>query len=202
MKILSSILCSLAFLATANTCQASFITNVSQVGSNVVATGSGSLNLAGLTKYIGSTGGNGIINSNQNIIVLGSPPFVSIDLYEGSLAGPSSFGSVDSYLNSSSGSTNIIGIVRLEAIQVPFGYVFGTSITGDATWNNQTFSSLGLNVGTYTWTWGSGGNADSFVLNIVSSSVPEPGTLSLCLVAALAHFGVRKWKQKNSDQFS
>jgi hypothetical protein len=44
--------------------------------------------------------------------------------------------------------------------------VSGTQLKNTATYTGQTISSLGLTPGTYTWTWGTGAHADSFVLVI------------------------------------
>ena len=57
------------------------------------------------------------------------------------------------------------------------------SLSGSATWDSQTFSSLGVTPGTYKWTWGSGANADSFTLNIGTAGiVPEPSTWAMMLL--------------------
>ena len=60
-------------------------------------------------------------------------------------------------------------------------------LSDTATWDDTTISGLGLTPGTYTWTWGSGATADSFVINI--PPVPEPTTLTL-LGSALFGLGV------------
>jgi hypothetical protein len=64
-------------------------------------------------------------------------------------------------------------------IVVPSGYVSG-SLSGTATYNNQTFANLGLASGTYVWTWGTGADADSLTLQIgPAAAVPEPPSLPL-----------------------
>jgi len=65
------------------------------------------------------------------------------------------------------------------ALYVPINYVSGSPLSGTATWSASTFSSLGLTPGTYTWTWGSGANADFATLTIGAADVPEPATLAL-----------------------
>jgi hypothetical protein len=52
----------------------------------------------------------------------------------------------------------------------------GTLLAGMSTYAGQTFASLGMDSGSYTWSWGSGNTADSLMLNVISSSVPEPST--------------------------
>ena len=60
----------------------------------------------------------------------------------------------------------------------------GDSLSGSATYAFETFASIGLTPGTYVWSWGSGGSADSLTLNIV----PEPTAVFLLAtgLAALA----------------
>ena len=53
-------------------------------------------------------------------------------------------------------------------------YVLGTAVTGTLTWNNKTFSSMGVATGSYVWGW----STDSITLNVV----PEPSALSLLAI--------------------
>jgi hypothetical protein len=98
------------------------------------------------------------------------------DFYYGA-TGPASFGSGGaSFASSASGDafgvTSSIGT----AIIVPAGYASGTALSGSVTYVGQTFASLGLTPGTYTYTWGSGPTADSLAVKIGAAAVPEPGT--------------------------
>jgi uncharacterized membrane protein len=52
--------------------------------------------------------------------------------------------------------------------------VSGTNISGTATYLNESFSSLGLTPGTYTWTWGTGNNQGVFNLQIGVQPTPTP----------------------------
>jgi len=56
-------------------------------------------------------------------------------------------------------------------------------LSSTSTWIGKTFSTLGVTPGTYDWTWGTGGNADS--ARLVIGNAPEPATLAL-LAAGLA----------------
>ena len=68
---------------------------------------------------------------------------------------------------------------------VPQGYISGTSLASTNTWANQSFASLGLTPGTYTWTWGSGAHADRFILQIGPASVLETRSTLMLLSAAV-----------------
>ena len=72
-------------------------------------------------------------------------------------------------MTSTSGSTFGIlpgGSGRL--LYVPLGYVSNTVINGSSTYANQTITGMGLTPGTYTWSWGSGGNTSTIVMTINS----------------------------------
>jgi hypothetical protein len=54
----------------------------------------------------------------------------------------------------------------------------GDSLFGEVTFANSDFTSLGLTLGTYVWSWGAGAHADTFTVQI---GVPEPSTWALLL---------------------
>ena len=51
------------------------------------------------------------------------------------------------------------------AVTVPIGYTSGF-LSGTSTYVGKTFATLGITPGTYTYTWGSGPNASSIILQI------------------------------------
>jgi hypothetical protein len=51
---------------------------------------------------------------------------------------------------------------------VPTGYVSGTEITSSQTFNDRSFATMGLIEDTYSYTWGTGANAES--INVVVGS--------------------------------
>jgi len=141
-----------------------FNVTVSQVGPDVVWSGSGSFNLSALT--LGATGNiGGGFQANQAVWAIG--PLVTIDQYSGTITYPTSFGSGGTPVTSNTGSTYGIlpgGSGRL--LYVPSGYTSGSVISGTSTYANQTIAGMGLTAGTYTWSWGSGGNASTLVMTI------------------------------------
>jgi hypothetical protein len=143
-----------------------FNVTISQVGSDVVWSGSGSFNLTALTSDgPGSMGGG--YNSGQAVWAIG--PDTSVDTYSGTITYPASFGTSNVAVTSNTGSTFGIlpgGSGRL--LYVPSGYVSNTNISGSSTYANKTIASAGLTPGTYTWSWGSGGNASTLVMTITA----------------------------------
>jgi hypothetical protein len=159
--------------------QAAYIVALTQQGSNVVATGSGTIDLAGLSSYAVGTDRANVAPFGGGIATGPATP-VPMDLYTG-VTGPTSFGSGGETL-ASSGSGDIVALYGLsQFLEVPAGYASGNPLSDTATYDNQTFASFDATPGTYVWTWGSGADADSFMLQIggPASSVPEPATALL-----------------------
>ncbi|MGC2060315.1 MAG: PEP-CTERM sorting domain-containing protein [Candidatus Sulfotelmatobacter sp.] len=150
-----------------------FTVTLTQVGSNVFATGSGDIDLTGLTSF-GSTSAGPELYPAHGIIGVGS--YGNTDLYSG-LSGPASFGpGFGGFASSASGDSVFLEDFGI-SIEVPHGYVSGTSLSGSATYTG-TLATLNATPGIYTWTWNSGAN--SFVLDIEKPSVvPEPGSFLL-----------------------
>ena len=145
-----------------------FNVTISQVGLDVVWSGSGFFNLAALS----STGPGSVssgFNAGQAIWAIGVS--AATDTYSGtSLTYPTSFGTSGVGVTSSSGSTVGIlpgppGVPRV--LYVPSGYVSNTTISGGATYANNTIAGMGLSAGTYTWNFTTGGNSTTLVMNII-----------------------------------
>lgn len=165
--------------------QAGYVVTLAQEGSNVVATGSGTIDLADLI-FVGSGNGDEAgVSGGLGIIVVGPVNFQPSDGY-GGFAGPTSFGGLG-LITASSGSGDRVGIDQDSGeLFVPAGYVSGSTLSSSATWDNKTFSSLGVTPGTYVWNWGSGASADSFTLHVGAAVVPEaPGLALLVLPVGL-----------------
>lgn len=189
----------LAALAIALVCglsvasaRAGYIVTLQQVGPNVVATGSGAFDLTGLTFGGPDLLGPGV-RPNFPAVGVGSPPVVAVDDYfaNAPFAGPANFGS-GTGTSPDSGSGDPVAIFpnvggSSGLLLVPPGYLSGP-ISDSMTFNNQTFSSLGVTPGTYTWSWGAG--ADQ---NFTLIAVPDSGsTFGLLALALAALFGASR----------
>ena len=185
--------------------RAGFIITFSQVGNNVEADGSGTINLSGLTlRATGASLPIGVQPAEVSLaggVLLGIPPTQSIDLY-GVATGPTSLGP-GGFSPASSGTGDPVGEALFDnsgvgatGILVPHGYTSGTQETDSSTWDNTTISGLGLTPGTYTFTWGSGATADSLEV-IIPAAAPEPASLTLLGLGAagLLGYGWRKRKR-------
>jgi hypothetical protein len=180
--------------------QADYTVTVVQQGNNVIATGSGTLDLAGLelnppSCLVGGCFTNAGMNPLGGDISTGPVDEVPSRFYTG-FTGPASFGSRDHFTLPSSGSGDTVDIDgTFEILSVPLDYVSESALSDKSTYDNQTFRSLGVTPGTYVWTWGSGATADSFTLNIVpGTNVPEPasGMLLIAGLAGLAGLALKK----------
>jgi hypothetical protein len=183
MKKMGIALAGAAFLlaGAANSAHAEFIAYIYQSGANVVASGSGTIDLNGLTFNADGNVGAGVIPSS-GVFLLGPTGGTAVNTYSG-LSGPTSFGSGGLKL-ANSGSGNMVGIVGDdEYLDVPAGYVSGGLLSDTITFTNTTLAALGLTDGTYTWSWDSSIYPavadDSVVLNVGVSPTPLPAALPL-----------------------
>jgi hypothetical protein len=164
-----------------------YTVTLKQVGSNVVAHGSGAINLTGLTFISSGEDNPGIV---PFLGVISTGPFASnIDVYRG-FTGPTDFGSGAGALpNTASG--DFVGISGVGPdLFVPLNYISGAALSDSMTFNNATFASLGVTPGTYVWTWGDGAN-QRFTLRI--GAVPDGGsTVSLLGCALLGLAALRR----------
>ena len=141
---------------------------ITQVGLDVVWSGSGSLNLTALT--IGATGGiTPGFNAASAIWAVG--PTGNFDSYNGVLITfpVNMVGGSGGGITAPVGSGDIVGVLPgapSRQIIVPTGYTSGSALSSSVTYPGTTISGLGLSGGTYTWAWGSGGNASSIVMVI------------------------------------
>ena len=187
----AAIRCSLTFTAVAASlfcvrpAQAYTVT-LEQMGSNVVANGSGPINLTGLTFLFRATA-DAVIKAANPAFML-AVAVAGVNVYEG-ITGPSSFGSGDIFFPTIT-SGDLVGIrISDMTLGVPRGYISGAALSDSMTFNNQTFATMGLTPGTYIWSWGTGLPNQNFTLIIGGAGVPDGGsTVSLfgCALLGLA----------------
>jgi hypothetical protein len=193
----------LMWLLVVRPVQASYIVTLEQVGSNVVATGSGTIDSSQWNVLISSFSAPGAhidpMDVSGTIISTGPTTTGDATLYEtlAQLTKPKppffGFGSGGT-TNASSGSGDRVGIQGDFNIFLPKGYVSGTALSDTATYDNATFASLGINRGTYQWTWDIGTpHQDTFTLQV--GPVPDTGsTFGLFFVSLIALFGVGRFR--------
>lgn len=177
-----------ATLAPASANATPFVLRMTQSGVNVVASGNGAFDLAGLTLRCTDCRGTifETIKPSAAWLNIGAasyfPPF-TLDNYVGPITGPANFGSGSFFVPTfiASGSTIVFNpdglISGVPALTLPHGYTSGSTLADVTTWVNSSFASLGVTPGKYVWTWGNTTD-QSFTLDIVNS-VPEPAELGM-----------------------
>jgi hypothetical protein len=172
------------FAGFATSAQASVIVNAVETGGDVVISGGGTLNLAEWVININAQMSGGRVDAGADpsggrvILGLGSPQVFTDEYSNASpVIGPLVIGTSNIAFFADAGSGDIFGIDFgiPRSLNVPIGYVSGAPLSGSSTYTSKTFASLGIDVGSYVWSWGSGGTRDSFTLNFV----PEPSTAVL-----------------------
>ena len=156
---------------------AAFLLTLSQSGANVVMNGSGSLNTTALTLQGSGAFFNDNLGPSAAFAVAGTTLGTGgASGYTGLTVVPTSFGPGGPALASST-TGSIAGVAGFnKTLFAPTNYVSGTVFTDSATFNNTTLAGLGFTPGTYTFSWGTGANADSLT---VVGGVPEPSTWTL-----------------------
>lgn len=166
-----------AIVLTASWSHAAFTLNFQQVGSDVVATGSGTLNTSALSSGIPLFHLGPGVDASAATASAGSENFpaqIEVATYSG-IAGPSGFGSGADFVASTSSGDDVALNPFGDSIGVPFSYASGAALSDTTTWTGETIAGLGITPGTYTWTWGTGATADSFTIS-AGTTVPEPAS--------------------------
>ena len=178
---LTTCVVTIVLLLGANAAQCAVTINAVETGGNVVFTGSGSLNTGAWTLIVREppllpNEDFSRMNPSNPFALVGPTPSVDADFYVSpqNFVGPSDFGAGGESF-ASSGAGDLFGFRQTTGIAVPLNYVSGDPLSGSATYSGQSFASLGMDMGSYMWTWGSNSTADSLTLNVV----PEPSTVLL-----------------------
>jgi hypothetical protein len=165
-RVLTALAKLLGFDLSAPPATRGYLVRLLQQNGNVVAYGHGSLDLTGLT-FVGSgVGFAALMQPSVGIIQTGPTVSGLADYYTG-ISGPPGFGGGD-LSNASSGSGDFVGIEPTGRSQliVPPGYQSRQDLSSTSTWENQTFSSLGLTPGNYVWTWRTWNHKEYFVVDV------------------------------------
>jgi hypothetical protein len=176
MQLRLALVIAFMFAGFAPSAQGAAIVNAVETGGDVVFTASGDLNLEAWT-FSTILEDFGRIQPNTGVFRVGPVSSVEGDFYiaPNDFLGPSNFGTGAS-ANGTSGSGGLLGLIPGgQSLLVPRQYNSGDPLSSSTTYSGQTFASLGLDVGSFTWTWGSESTVDSLTLNIV----PEPSTATL-----------------------
>ena len=172
-----SIIYLVATLVCNCTANAAVIMTLEQVGPNVVATGSGTVDLTNLTFAFAGAGTE--MYPAFALLTVGTPTDVPLWDFYTSVGGPAYFGTGGPAV-ASTGSGDRLAIYGLGAIAVPQGYISGTPLYGTASYDNTTLAALGVRTGIYKYSGGSGAHADSLTLYIgVPAPIPEPASALL-----------------------
>jgi hypothetical protein len=181
----------LAWLLSVRTAQAGYTVTLQQVGPNVVATGSGAIDLTGLSFFESIFSVDPAIrpviapfgNRSLSAFIYTGPTSSSVDFYVGA-SGSEGFGNsvLQNFASSGSGDMAGIGLGGTtfpggppeNHLLVPKGYVSGTALSDLAIYSGKTFATLGVTPGTYVWTWGTGGANQNFTLKILAEILPAP----------------------------
>ena len=181
-------------------------------GSDVILSGSGTLNLSSTTNFATSgTKTQSAIDAGGLFApsaITGSNTEVEVRVECGGVTGPVSLGSGTAVNKSDEGRGHTFGIFGAGenygsggaglCLLVEKAYVSGDQLSGSARFANTSLSSLGVTKGTYRWTWGTGASADSLTLYIRGKPSPPtpvpttPGALMLLLMILLALMGVKR----------
>lgn len=149
--------------------------DITQSGSDVITTVSGTLDTTGLEAEVTDTNEFLIIKPLNGLI--GSGVFDSNTSLFFGLNGPSSFGSGDATLATSGAGDQFFLIGSAGELELSPTFVSGSNISSSATYANATIASLGLTPGQYVF------NApnDTITVNI-GAAVPEPATWAMMLL--------------------
>src|SRR5204863_7733228 len=123
---------SAGLLVVGSPAQAGYIVTLEPVGSNVVATGSGAIDLTGLS-FLGIFTTSPQVVPSAGEIVTGPTVLLSTVFGYTGISGPTNFGPGLATL-ASSGSGDVVGIISGQILDVPIFYVSGSPLSDTSTY--------------------------------------------------------------------
>ena len=181
--------------------RAGYVVTLSQGIGEVDASGSGKIDLTGLS-FLGTAFTKVGVQPDEGYLVTGPTDGLAVvDTYRG-FSGPGNFGGGHPQLGTS-GTGASVGIDAAfgspaNFLDVPANYNSDTSLTSTLIFAGETFKSLDLRSGAYEWTWGSGPDQNfTLVIATLGAAVPESSTWAMMLLgfAGLGFAGYRHgWK--------
>ncbi len=182
MQMKAMIAAAVIGLSGAGAAQAAAIFDFREIGSDVVGTLSGPLDLTGATRL---GGGNirfgSLIEPNSGAFLLATPGS-AFDTYLAT--GPDNFGVGGESNPSSATGTDLTLILEgfFDYLSISRDYVSGSEMTGSMTFLGASFVSLGVRLGDYVWRLPN----DTFTLRFANpdpAPVPLPASMPLLAVA-------------------
>jgi hypothetical protein len=198
-----NITCLIIALAFVSSAQGKVTVNAFERGGDVWFSGGGSLSTLAW-EQIGGEEDFAFIDPGKILLVGETPSVAAFRFFNpDNFVGPTDFGpGGQTFADSGSGGNadgsiagDIFGLFfDSKQLIVPGGYKQGTALSGLSIYNNVTLAGLGMNTGSYKWSWGSGNQADSLTLNVGAdlSPVPVPAAFWLFGTALIGFIGVSR----------
>ena len=198
MKKFASLLAFALFAVSAPRADAALVINIYNSGPDVISSMSGTINNLPAGTFHDGDGGNAIFSSFQ--IVGWAPLDETAGYTEYNLLTAPTFGNGGFFFADSGISGNANLFFTDAFLFVGLGYVEGSSISATATYSGTSIAAMGLNAGTYYYTWGNGVTTDAATLIIGDNppgpaAVPEPGTWAAAALLA-GGAGFMRWRKR------
>lgn len=127
---------------------ATYTVSLYQDGDDVVANGSGALNLSELTPSGSGEDVTPYVIGQPAVIAIGGAGGVLETAYDGIISGPGQIGISLTENTTSEGSGDLVGIAKvLGRVIVPASYVSGAPLSSSSRWSGASIASLGLTPG-------------------------------------------------------